>query len=120
MSETVPENLGSRAATGMVFMAGTTVFSRVTSFLTQLVLAWLLAPEHFGQIGLVYTITSFASQLTNPGIDDVLLQKQRRIRRWITPAFWMSLTCGFAGAAVMMLAGVVVVTLARRPGNVAY
>src|SRR4051794_17903954 len=120
MPEAVPENLGTRAATGMVFMAGTTVFSRVTSVLTQLVLAWILAPKDFGRIGLVYTITSFASQLTNPGVDDVLLQKQRHIRRWITPAFWMSFTCGIVGAAIMAIAGVVVVSTARRHGNLAY
>lgn len=113
-------NLSARAASGMVWLAGQTVFSRIISFATNMVLAWILAPEHFGQIGLVYTITSFATQLINPGIDDVLLQKQRHLRRWVTPAFWMSVSFGLIGAVVMVLAGVVVVAIARAFGNAAY
>jgi PST family polysaccharide transporter len=113
-------NLTARATSGAVWLASQTVVSRVTSLLSQLVLAWLLAPEDFGQIALVYTITSFATQITNPGIDDVLLQKQKHLRRWITPACWMSLMCGVLGMVFMILGGVLVVSIARHHGNAAY
>jgi PST family polysaccharide transporter len=119
MSDT-NDNLGARTATGMVWMTSQTVISRATSLLAQLALAWLLAPEHFGRIGLVYTIVGFAAQLTNPGIDDVLIQKQKRVHRWVTPAFWLSLTCGTLGATVMVLAATVVVHVARHYHNEAY
>jgi PST family polysaccharide transporter len=113
-------NLTARATSGAVWLASQTVISRFTSLLSQLILAWLLAPEDFGRIALVYTITSFAAQITNPGIDDVLLQKQKHLRRWITPAFWMSLVCGVGGLFFMMLGGALVVAVARHLGNAAY
>lgn len=113
-------SLSQRAASSVIWMASQTVFTRLTSFLTQLVLAWLLAPEDFGQISLAYTITMFATLLTNPGVDDVLLQKHRHMRRWMTAAFWLSLCCGLAGMAVMATSAVAVRFLAERWGNAAY
>ena len=120
MTEATP-SLGSRAASGMVWLASQTVAVRVVTIIAQWILAnFLLGPGEFGQIGLVYTITVLATQLTNPGVDDVLLQHQNRIRRWITPAFWISLSCALAGAIVMALAGGVVVLIAQSRGNLAY
>jgi O-antigen/teichoic acid export membrane protein len=120
MAAPTTENLGARTLTGALWLASQTVFSRFIGLLSQLALGWLLDPKDFGQIGLVYTITSFAAQLTDPGVDDVLLQKQKRLRRWMTAAFWMSLTCGIAGAIAMSLIGAAVVWVARHLGNAAF
>jgi PST family polysaccharide transporter len=103
-----------------VWLASQTIISRFTSLLSQLALAWLLDPKDFGQIGLVYTITAFATQLTNPGVDDVMLQKQNRMERWMTAAFWMSIACALAGALAMSASGALVVWIARHFGNEAY
>jgi O-antigen/teichoic acid export membrane protein len=115
-----PENLANRTATGMVWLASQTVFARILSLLSQLVLAWLLMPEHFGLWGLVITITGFGTLLNNPGIDDVLLQKQKHLKRWITPAFWLSLACSVGGSILMALIGTIIVLLAHHRGNSSY
>ena len=62
--------------------------SRVFVIGTQFLLMWLLLPEHFGAFALVQSVTMFANHLTNPGIDDVLLQKDKHIHRWTSAAFW--------------------------------
>lgn len=119
MAET-PTNLGARTASGTVWMASQTIITRFTSLFTQLLLAKLLLPEQFGQIGLVYTISAFAIQLTNPGVDDVLLQKQKHLYRWTTAAFWMGLACSLAGAVLMVLSAIIVVNVAKAFENEAY
>lgn len=119
MTQTI-ENLGQRTATGMLWIAGQTVVSRATSFITQLLLAWLLAREDFGSIALVTTITGFARQISTPGVDDVLLQKQKRLPRWVNAAFWLALACSLGGALLMVLLGAVTGMVARQYGNAAY
>jgi len=114
------QNIGSRAARGMVWLTAQTVVTRITSFATQLALAWLLAPGDFGQVSLVYTVTAIAVLLNNPGVDEVLLQKQRYLRRWTTAAFWLNVVLGLAGGGVMALSGVLVHEVAIRSGNAAY
>jgi PST family polysaccharide transporter len=120
MVATTAENLSARTMRGALWLACQTVFSRLTSLLSQLVLAWLLDPKDFGRIGLVYTITSFADQLTSPGVDEVLLQKQKHLRRWMTAAFWLSLTCGIASAIVIAVIGGAVPRVGRQLGNAAF
>ncbi|WP_428936772.1 oligosaccharide flippase family protein [Fontivita pretiosa] len=114
------QNIGSRAARGMVWLSAQTIVTRITSFATQLALAWLLAPGDFGQVSLVYTITAFAALLNNPGVDEVLLQKQTRLRRWATAAFWLNVMLGLAGGALVALSGLAVHQVALRYGNAAY
>jgi O-antigen/teichoic acid export membrane protein len=115
-----PGSLATQTAAGVVWMGAQMIISRFTSLAAQLALAYLLMPEHFGQVALVYTITAFSNQLTNPGIDEVLLQKQDRLRRWLSPAFWMALTSGICAAIMMVVTGSIVVQIARHYGNEAY
>lgn len=118
VSET--QSLSNRVATGAMWMAGQTVASRGILFLSQLLLGWILARKDFGQIALVYTITSIATLISNPGVEEVLTQRQRHLRRWATPAFWLSLACSFVGMTVMITAAAAVVLVARRFENEAY
>ncbi|HRK29580.1 MAG TPA: oligosaccharide flippase family protein [Tepidisphaeraceae bacterium] len=112
--------LGGRVASGTVWLGGVTAVTRVIGIFSQFALMWLLAPEHFGTLGLVFTITMFATHLTYPGTDDVLLQKGDQVGRWASAGFWMSLACGLAGGLAMVLLGLTVVTIARSAGNPAY
>lgn len=116
----VTQQLGQRTATGMLWIAGQTIISRFTSFVTQLLLAWLLAREDFGLIALVNTIYALIRELTQPGVDDVLLQKHKRIRAWASPAFWLSLSCAVGGAVLAVLLAALVAQAARTWGNEAY
>src|SRR3954471_8042125 len=97
-------SLRQRTVGGILWVAFQSLASRGILIIQQLVLAWLLAKSDFGLIGLAYTVTSFVTVLSNPGIDAVLVQRQRRFDLWATPAFWMGMSAGLIGMVVMILA----------------
>jgi O-antigen/teichoic acid export membrane protein len=76
---------------------------KAVSLVGQLILAYLLLPEHFGLIGLAYTVTGFASLLQRAGIVDVLIRRSERFARWANASFWMSGGLGFLSAYVMVV-----------------
>ncbi len=99
-----PATLGRRALHGLAWMLAQNVVARASGLLSQLALAALLKPADFGIISLTYTITSVAATLVNVGIDDVLLQRQRALRLWAGPAFWISFSLSLvAGVLVILL-----------------
>jgi PST family polysaccharide transporter len=112
--------LAGRVASGTVWMGGVTAASRLIGLASQFALMWLLQPDHFGTLGLVFTITMFATHLTYPGTDDVLLQKGKHFGRWASAGFWMSIACGIGGGVAMILLGLIVVNIAKAVGNPAY
>ncbi len=85
-------------------MLAQNVAARAFSLASQLVLASLLRPADFGLIGLTYTVTSIAATLTNIGIEDVLMQRQRGLRLWTGAAFWIIF--GLASLAGLLVAAV--------------
>jgi PST family polysaccharide transporter len=78
------------------------VLTRCVALVQQLALAWLLAKEDFGLIGLAYTVMTFVNLLANPGVDAILVQRSRKLSHWATPAFWLGQTMGVVGAVVML------------------
>ena len=95
----------SKAATrGVMWLFAQSISARVTGLFSQLVLASLLTPADFGIIGLAYTITGIAQSLISFGVDDVLLQRQKRMTYWSSAAFWISLSLGSVGMLTMMAA----------------
>lgn len=92
-----------------------TVFGKGTGIITQVALAWLLLPEHFGLVGLALTVSAFVGLLMQAGIREVLIHRYRRYALWVTPAFWMSLAIGLATAGLMLLAGPLAVRLYGEP-----
>lgn len=115
MSDSSPGNsnaagpsLRQRTAHGVMWTVAQAVATRGVTLLQQLALAWLLAKKDFGLIGLAYTVTSFVTLMSNPGIDTVLIQRQRHFCIWATPAFWMALTMGM----VAMVAALTIAPMA--------
>lgn len=106
MTKTVPgqTSLGRAATSGVIWLIAQSLSARLLGFVSQLFLAALLMPADFGIIGLANTVTSIAQVLVSFGVDDVLLQRQRTMRMWSAPAFWISLTLGIIGMVVMMVA----------------
>ncbi len=94
--------LGRRALHGLIWMLAQNLVARVSSLFSQLVLAALLQPADFGVIGLTYTVTNIAAALTNVGLDDVVLQRERALRLWLGPAFWISLSLGLAAGLLVV------------------
>jgi O-antigen/teichoic acid export membrane protein len=87
----------------------------VASFASQLVLARLLLPEAFGQIGMAYTVTTLAAALISFGVDAVLLQRLRTFKMWASPAFWSSLALSLLGMALMLAAAPVAGRMYHSP-----
>ncbi len=81
-----------------------TLGSKVVTLGGQLVLAWLLSPDDFGQIGMAYTVTAFAALLINPGIDVILVRRGKHFQLWSTPAFYFSFCAGLLGCAAILIA----------------
>lgn len=106
---------GHRAVRGFILLLATNVLARASGFLSQLVLAVLLAPADFGVIGLTYTVGSLAATFTNIGIDDVLLQRLRALRFWSGAAFWISLGLASLVAVAVLLSAPVAATLFHAP-----
>ena len=107
--------LGRRALHGLVWMLAQNLAARACSVFSQLVLAALLRPEDFGVIGLTYTVTSIAAALTNVGLDDVVLQRERALRLWLGPAFWISLSLGLAAGLLVVAASPVAAAVYKAP-----
>ncbi len=96
--------LGRAATSGVIWLIAQSLSARLLGFFSQLILAALLVPADFGIIGLASTVTGVAQALVGFGVDDVLLQRQRTLRMWSTPAFWISLTLGTLGMITVMIA----------------
>lgn len=107
--------LGHRLLHGLVLMLAQNVVARLCGLLSQLVLAKLLRPEDFGVISLTYTVTTIAATLMNVGLDDVLLQRQRGLRLWAGPAFWISLGLALLAAGLVVLVSPAAAALYHAP-----
>ncbi len=108
-------SLGRRALHGLVWMLAQNLVARACSVLSQLALAALLQPADFGVIGLTYTVTTIAAALTNVGLDDVVLQRERALRLWLGPAFWISLSLGLAAGLLVVAVSPVAAAIYKAP-----
>lgn len=112
---TATTSLRHKTVRGMMWVAMQGVATRGVGMVQQLLLAWLLAPKDFGLIALALTVSTLVGLLSNPGIDSVLVQRQRRFRHWATPAFWLGMTTGLVGMVVTAIAAPVAAWAYRRP-----
>jgi O-antigen/teichoic acid export membrane protein len=94
--------IGSHLAKGVIWAFGQLAASRVIQFASQIALAWLLSSKDFGIIGLTFTLTGTVSALFSFGLEDVLLQRQNRLRLWISDGFWLSMLSGCLAAMVVV------------------
>jgi len=128
------QSLGHTTARGLAWLMMNTLSAKVVSFVQTIVLGWLLTKKDFGLVSYVVVITSLAGLMVGIGLDDLLVQRQKELERWATPAMWMSLALGILGALVMVavapfcarlyhapqLVGLVIVAAAAAPlGNMA-
>src|SRR5947209_8355060 len=97
-------SLGRAATHGVAWLMVNGLSTRACTFISQILLALLLAPADFGSVGLAYTVTSVANALVDVGVGDVLLQRQRTIRLWSAPAFWINLALSSLGMLLVLVA----------------
>lgn len=107
--------MGDHAARGFVWLAGQTVLLRVITLVGQLVLAYYLTKEQFGDVGLALTVHAFATILQQGGINEILVQRQARLSRWSNPAFWMSLMLGLVSGGLVAASAPLAATIYNDP-----
>lgn len=103
MTNTISKSIVSGAIWSAFQMVGTKVFS----MLGQLVLAWILLPQDFGKISLVYTLTSLGIVLQNFGLTDVLISRGKSFEVLIPLAKSITLVLAAACIVIILLLGVV-------------
>jgi len=108
-------HLTQHTAHGFALMLAQTIITKVTGFAGQIVMARLLVPEDFGIVSLALAASSFPAILRDAGLQAIIVQRQRHLKRWIDAAFWMSLGLGFLTAAVMCGASPLVARYYREP-----
>lgn len=96
-------SLTQRSVHGFLWLFSQTVVTRLVNFAGQLILAWLLNPRAFGLIGLTYSIQAFITVVQQNGMYQLLVAQQSEYERMANPAFWYSLTSGFAAAVLMVV-----------------
>eukprot|EP00752_Nemacystus_decipiens_P013745 g12198.t1 len=106
--------MGGRAVSGVLYLLSNAAISRVITFVTQIILAWLLLPSAFGLVGLTYTVSTFIQLLQVGGVHDVLVHR-KVFRVWSGPAFWMVLLSGLAGGVIMLIASPIAVSVYDEP-----
>lgn len=99
-----PRPVGQQAARGFIWTLLQTLGSKTVNVASQIVLAWLLEPAHFGLVSMAYTVSSLANVIQQAGLREVLIQRQDHAQRWSNPAFWMALGFGALASAVMVAA----------------
>jgi teichuronic acid exporter len=98
-------SLGHTTARGFAWLLMNTLTIKVVNILQTICLGWLLTDKDYGLVANVFTIGSLSAMIASVAVDDMLVQRQREMNRWATPAFWLSLSLGLAGAAAMTAAG---------------
>jgi len=88
----------------MLLQTGAT---KLTSILGQIVLAWLLVPEQFGLISLVYTVTSIGLIIQQFGLNDVLVRRQKSFHNWLPLSYGISWIFGIISFFLLLILGFV-------------
>ena len=89
--------------TGLIWFMGQTVIARLSGLISQLFLARLLIPEDFAVLALAVTATAIIGVLQDFGVEDILVQRSRRMAYWSTPALFVGLPLGLMSMAVVMI-----------------
>jgi O-antigen/teichoic acid export membrane protein len=81
-------------------MIGLTVAAKIVGLVGQVFLARLLNDADYGLAILAMTVPALTGILSQPGIKQVLIQRQKRFDQWQNPGFWMSGSFGLTGAVL--------------------
>ena len=100
---------------GFLWMLSKSAVTRGAALATQLALAWLLEPEHFGIIGMAYSIQGLAKIVQTTGVRIFLIARQDEYGRYANASFWYSLFTSLAAAGFMLFCGPLAARLLNSP-----
>jgi O-antigen/teichoic acid export membrane protein len=114
-SPTGARRFGKTTLAGVGWLLAQTASSRVIALGSQIIMARILLPADFAIVGLAGTVTAIVWEIVNFGVDDVLLQRQKRMHYWATPAFLTSLSLGIFSMLITVAAAPVVAKIYKAP-----
>lgn len=94
--------LTRRVFAGVGWLLAQSTGTRLMLFAAQIALAKILLPSDFASFALAVTVTALFEALINFGVDDVLLQRQRTMHLWATPAFVTSVGLSIVGMLLVI------------------
>lgn len=96
-------SIGNKTFEGIVWTIGFTIFIKLLSALTQLVLAYFLFPEDFGLLAMTLSITNIASIFAGGQIKTILIQNQNEFYERASQGFWIGLALNILIAIALIL-----------------
>jgi PST family polysaccharide transporter len=78
-----------------------TFVTKSAGTIAQIAVAWYLSPHDFSLVWLAWSVASFPALLRDAGMQTILVQRQKHLRRWIGPIFWLSFTLGVVSTLLM-------------------
>ena len=100
-----PQNnsYGRTAGIGAIWIMGSTFIAKAASFLSQLVLGWLLSQNDFGIYAMAISISSIAAAIQHGGADRILIQQGHRYRELARPILKLTFGLKLATATIISL-----------------
>jgi len=99
-------SLGQHAMRGAFWSFLFSILNKVTTFASQIVLAWFLVPEDFGLIALATSITSLMSVISVGCLGDIIVQQKDdgQFKKDFGQIFWLCNSLNFVLVLLPMLA----------------
>ncbi|MEL7472574.1 MAG: oligosaccharide flippase family protein [Planctomycetota bacterium] len=95
--------LGKQTGRGVLWLMSQTLIAKFASLAASFFLARLLLESDYGLVGMAFTFVAFANLLRTGGVNQVLVQKAKGMRRWANAAAW------FSGATGLLAGGLIAV-----------
>lgn len=111
-----PRSLGGTVARGVGWLFAQNVSARLLALASQVALARLLIPSDFGLFGLAGTVIGIVGMVSDCGVQDVVIHRDKAVRLWITPAFWASVLVGAASFVIVICIAPIAAKLYAAPG----
>jgi O-antigen/teichoic acid export membrane protein len=108
-------SLGQKTVAGFLYLTGAAIVTRLAIAPGQIVLAWILAPEDFGRVGLALTFSTTAGVLQQTGLHEMLIQRQARFHLWASAACGLSIALGLIAGILIAAAAPVAASLCESP-----
>lgn len=96
-----PAGIGQKTVSGIAWLTADVVFAKLGNSLTQLVLAYLLAPSEFGVFALALSVVVISEFVSRSGLRDILIRQHKDYDEIGGTATWMALALGIASSAVV-------------------
>lgn len=100
---------------GMLWVAGSALIGKVTSFLAQLVLGWALGPEDFALYAIAISVATMLFAVRNGGIREQLIQRGSEYDALAPGCFRIAMTFNLGLAGLLVAASPIIADIYHAP-----